>query len=159
MGYVDDLSINSYAELFYAPGQFNSFHTESNVINPYFGPEAPAVLYKHPLRDATGAWRELVNKGAKNFASNPEWVAGANAANNTFPRQLPFTSYTERPGNMPNDTMFGENALVNAARFPGQDEPTFIMEQPVMFQKVMHHLKRGAPLAILAIFAFILIFM
>jgi len=113
MVYVDDLDINSYAELFYMPGQFNSFHTESNLINPYHGPKPDDVLFHHPLDDVNGAWGELEQKVKSGLESNPEWINKATQANETFPNQLPFTHYTQRPGNMPNLEMFGANASYN----------------------------------------------
>ena len=156
MPYVDDLELNSFSELFYMPGQYNSFHTESNTINPYYLPETLAVRYRHPLDDQTGAWKRLVEKGAKNFARNPGWVEGANDANDSFPPQLPFTSYTDRPTNMPNVNMFGHNALVNETLYPGHVEKDFIMEQPELFKRVQG---AAVPLAGVGLLVLILFFL
>jgi len=53
MGYVDDLSVDSYAELFYHPTQFNSFHTPSNIMR-VIPPLPDEEMYRHPLSAKNG---------------------------------------------------------------------------------------------------------
>lgn len=53
MGYIDDLSVDSYAELFYHPTQFNSFHTPSNTMR-VLPPLPDEEMYRHPLSTKNG---------------------------------------------------------------------------------------------------------
>lgn len=53
MGYIDDLSVDSYAELFYHPTQFNSFHTPSNTMR-VIPPLPDEEMYRHPLSAKNG---------------------------------------------------------------------------------------------------------
>ena len=160
MGYVDDLDINSYSELFYMPGQYNSFHTESNTINPYYLPPPDSERFRHPLSDSTGAWKRLVKKGAENFASNPDWEKQANIDNNILPNSLPFTSYSERPGNMPNVVMFGDFAAQNELVHGSPSAQDFVVKPASVGEVIRTHLKNhyhwGALLVVLAFVIFYL---
>lgn len=49
MVFKDDLDYDSYADLFYEPTQFNSFHTPSNTMR-VIPPMSDAELYRHPLQ-------------------------------------------------------------------------------------------------------------
>ncbi len=53
MVYIDDLSVNSYAELFYHPTQFNSFHTPSNTMR-IIPPMSDEEMYRHPMTAPNG---------------------------------------------------------------------------------------------------------
>lgn len=148
MVYVDDLDINSYADLFYMPGQFNSFHTEENKINPYFGPMSDEDLYMHPLTDATGEWERLGNQMKNGLAKNPDWSKEANEENNALPSQHPFLSYSNRPGNMPNLDMFGANGIMNGTQTDGVD---FVIKQPGMIAIVIKQVKRMSSIIVIVI--------